>query len=150
MLHKRSHIPVKTLLSTKVCSTRMQVFNRSYVTSASLVLLSWIRLGHLKWCQTLKLGKYSIIWKVFGSQNPLRIHSKPWENISQTADGNIAHKNNYKLFQNSGICYGLIVDVNSKTKLKAILLSPSYKMFNNSLPFLRCSVILSLAEVEIL
>lgn len=87
---------------------------------------------------------------MFGSQNPLRIHSKPLENISQTADGNIAHKNNYKLFQNSGICYSLIVDINSKTKLKAILLSPSYKMFNNSVPFLRCSVILSLAEVEIL
>lgn len=35
-------------------STMMQVFNTSYVMSASLVLLPWIPLGHLKLCQTLK------------------------------------------------------------------------------------------------
>lgn len=62
----------------------------------------------------------------------------------------IAHKNDYKLLQNSGICYGLMADINAKTKLKAIFLSPSYQMFKSSVPFLRCSFILSLAEVKIL
>lgn len=35
----------------------------------------------------------------------------------------------YKLFQNSETHYGLIADVNSKTKLKVIFLAPSYKTF---------------------
>lgn len=72
------------------------------------------------------------------------------EYISQAAGENIAHKNNYKLFQNSGISYGLIAAVNSKTKLKAILLSASCRMFKSSVAFLRCSVTLSLAEVKTL
>lgn len=63
---------------------------------------------------------------------------------------NIAHKNNYKLFQNLGICYGLMTDMNAKTNLKAIFLSPSYQMFKSSVPFLRCSFTLFLAEVKIL
>ena len=133
----------------KCCSTRMQVLRRSYVISASLVLLPWIPLGHLQWNQTLKfrqaqhyLEDHKIHW--------WRILWKPWENISQAEDENTARKNDHKLFQNSEICYGLIADVNSKTKLKAILLSPKYKMLKNSVPFLRCSVNLSLAEVKIL